>query len=254
MKRKLSAVLPPDAFKDKVVVPFSKAHFEQTAGEGPPGPMFKFRLRNGFVGQVSVSEKEADRLWSGVQAPDDFHHVIVFDSAKQRIALNLEHVVASQFDYFGESGLLGTWIDEGENVSIYFADSATPLELDIEPDEMTPAEFDKARIDDNDLCQLGNLFFYFDTAHEGSEDVERLRDAEGSIVWLRINEISLATVPLALMPVEREKSRKKGTRSKKKSLGDMKSPVVAARHPNDPAIKGRQMGNKARARDARRSE
>jgi hypothetical protein len=28
MKRKLSAVLPPDAFKDKVVVPFSKAHFD----------------------------------------------------------------------------------------------------------------------------------------------------------------------------------------------------------------------------------
>ena len=28
MKRKLSAVLPPNAFKDKVVVPFSKAHFD----------------------------------------------------------------------------------------------------------------------------------------------------------------------------------------------------------------------------------
>ena len=206
MKRKLSAVLPPDAFKDKVVVPFSNAHFGQTAGEGPLGPMFKFRLRNGFVGQVSVSEKEADRLWSGVQAPGDFPHVIVFDSAKQRIALNLKHVVASQFDYFGESGLLGAWIDEGENVKIYFADSAIPLELDIESDQTTLVEFDKARINDNDLCQLANLFFYFDSAHEGSEDVERLRDAEGSIVWLRINEISLASVPLTLIPVERERS------------------------------------------------
>ena len=69
MKRKLSALLPPDAFKDKVVVPFPKDRFERPAEDSPPGQMFKFRLRNGFVGQVSVSDKEADRLWCCVQRP-----------------------------------------------------------------------------------------------------------------------------------------------------------------------------------------
>ncbi|HTG19339.1 MAG TPA: hypothetical protein VK681_04800 [Reyranella sp.] len=122
MKRKLSAVLPSNAFKDKVVVPFPEPRFEQPADDGRPGQMFKFRLGNGFVGQVFVPEKEADRLWYAV--PDDFYYAVVFKSFKRRIALNLQHVVASQFDIVGESGLQGgAWIDEGETVNIVFADS-----------------------------------------------------------------------------------------------------------------------------------
>jgi hypothetical protein len=209
MKRKLSAVLPPDAFKGEIVVPFPKEKLELATEDGRPGQLFRFRLRNGFVGLVSVPDAQADVLWRGVQSPSEFHYVLVLDSFKRRIALNMRHVVASQFDRIvSEAGLPeGAWIDDGETVDIIFADSPSPLSLDIEEDWMTVDGFDKGGVDDNDACQLGNLFHYFRMAHEGSDDVERLRDADGAIIWLRINEISLATVPLSLLPPD--KSRKK---------------------------------------------
>ncbi|HYI06596.1 MAG TPA: hypothetical protein VD858_17010, partial [Reyranella sp.] len=70
MKRKLSAVLPPDAFKGQKVVPFPKEKLEPVVDDGRPGQLFRFRLRNGFVGQVNVPESEADRLWQAIQQPD----------------------------------------------------------------------------------------------------------------------------------------------------------------------------------------
>lgn len=107
MKRKISRALPGDS-KNEVVVPFPQPKATRTTvDDSSPGQMFMFRLRNGFIGHVSVPDKEADRLWRAVQEPDGFHCVIVFDSFKRRIALNLRYVVASQFDSFGDSGLLG---------------------------------------------------------------------------------------------------------------------------------------------------
>ena len=38
------------------------------------------------------------------------------------------------------------------------------------------------------------FFFYLNAAHKGSDDVERLRDSDGAIIWLRIND-SQASVP-----------------------------------------------------------
>src|SRR6185437_16351685 len=93
--------------------------------------VFKFRLRNGFTGQTIVRNDEIDRLWYRVQQPDDFHHVIVFDTDDRRMAINVRHLVASQFDLIGEDGLVAKDVDEGDFVEIYFADSKKPLRLEI---------------------------------------------------------------------------------------------------------------------------
>jgi hypothetical protein len=45
MKRKLSAVLPPDAFKGQKVVPFPQEKLEPVVDDGRPGQLFRFRLR-----------------------------------------------------------------------------------------------------------------------------------------------------------------------------------------------------------------
>jgi hypothetical protein len=216
MKRKLSAVLPPDALKGQKVVPFPKEKLEPVVDDGRPGQLFRFRLRNGFVGQVSVPESEADRLWHAVQQPDEFHYVPVFDSFKRRIALNLRQVVAAQFDYVAsEAGLPeGVWVDDGETVDIVFSASVPIVSLNVEQDAMSIEQFDKGGVDDNDLCQIDNLFYYFGMAHEGSDDVQRLRDADGAIIWLRINEIALATVPLPLLAERPVPKRKKAARKK----------------------------------------
>lgn len=216
MKRKLSDVLPPDAFKGQKVVTFPKEKLEPVVDDGRPGQLFRFRLRNGFMGQVSVPESEADRLWHAVQQRDGFHYVSVFDSFKRRIALNLRQVVAAQFDHVAsEAGLPeGVWIDDGETVDIVFSASVPIVSLDVEQDAMTIEKFDKGGVDDNDLCQIDNLFYYFGMAYDGSDDVQRLRDADGAIVWLRINEIALATVPLLLLAERPAPKRKKASRKK----------------------------------------
>lgn len=215
MKRKLSRMLPPDAFNDQVVVPFPKPKIERPADEEGAGRLFKFRLRNGFVGQVFVPDKEGSHLWRAVQRPDDFHSTVVFDSFKQRIALNLQCVVASQFDTIGESGLCGLWIDDSETVDIYFADAHEPLALEIEPDEMSIPEFDEGGIADDYVCQLDNMFFYFGMAHTGSDDMVLLRNVEDAAIWLRINDIAIATVPLDLIAEPPKKPASKKSRKAK---------------------------------------
>ena len=199
MKRKLSRVLPPDLFKGRVVVPFPEPKIKRPSHDEPTGQMFKFRLRNGFVGQVFVPASEGSHLWYAVQDPDDFHHTVLFDSFKYRIALNLHYVVASQFDAIGESGLSGTWIEDSQTVDIYFADSHAPLALAVEPDGMSIAEYDEGGIDDDQTCQLDSMFFYFAMAHTGSDDMVHLRDIEDADIWLRINDIAVVTVPLTLL-------------------------------------------------------
>jgi hypothetical protein len=163
-----------------------------------------------------VPESEADRLWHAVQQPDEFHYVPVFDGFKRRIALNLRQVVAAQFDYVAsEAGLPeGVWVDDGETVDIVFSASVPVLSLAVEQDAMSIEQFDKGGVDDNDLCQIDNLFYYFGMAHQGSDDVQRLRDADGAIIWLRINEVALATAPLSLLAESPPPKRKKATRKK----------------------------------------
>jgi hypothetical protein len=206
MKRKSGSKGPPKAQRKPaaVVVPFPKRLRPIPATAEPIGHPFKFRLRNGYVGAVVVPEEELDRLWYGVQEPDNFHQFIVFDSNDRRMALNLQHVVASQFYSLGEGGLQGTSTAGGDAVEIIFADSPKPLMLEVEADEMTILEVDEGGVDDNDACQLANLFFYFDSSHNGSDYAERLRDADGSVIWLRLNDIAFASAPLALIPTDSE--------------------------------------------------
>ncbi|HZP98618.1 MAG TPA: hypothetical protein VFB13_03710 [Reyranella sp.] len=190
-KRKTASQPPPG----NVVVPFiTIPKLPET--KTYPFSSFKFRLRNGFVGVVEVPEAEADRLWYSVQQPDDFHNFVVFEGSGRYMALNLRHVVASQFDLIGEDGLQGTDLEPNATVDIYFADSPTPLVLEVYEDTMTIEEFDVAGVDDNDLCQIANLFHYFEYSHDGFDVAERLRTEDGSIVWLRIHEISFASVPI----------------------------------------------------------
>jgi hypothetical protein len=117
------------------------------------------------------------------------------------MALNLRQLVASQFDIVAEDGLVAKDVDGGELVEIYFADSKKPLRLEVEEDAVTIEEFDDAEIgdDDNDLCQVANFFFYLESTHTGSDYAERLRISDGSILWLRLNDIAFASVPLRLL-------------------------------------------------------
>lgn len=186
--------------KPKAVELSRESEPDEPARQEEPSPQtFKFRLRNGFVGMLRLPVKEIDRLWRKVQHPDDSYHFIVFDNESRRFALNIRHVVASQFDLVGEDGLEGELVDEDENLSdLYFSDSSEPLRLEVEPDVMTLAKFDKVQSADDDDCQVANFFFYLDSAHRGFDIAERLRISTGSTIWFRLDDLSFVSVPLRL--------------------------------------------------------
>lgn len=201
------------------VLAFPASQSRSTPGRPSKAPRirlpttFCFRLRNGFTGECVLPEKEATRLWYQVQQPDDFHYVAVFDSLKRRVALNLKEVVAAQFDRMNDGPLESVRIDDDENETacVVFANSSTPLEIEIDPDLMTIEEFDEAGVDDNDLCQIANLFHYFEMMHEGLDYPQRLRDADGAIIWLRLIDIPLCTAPLSFF-AKKKRRRKPGPR------------------------------------------
>lgn len=200
MARKASKAPAKPATPAEVVVPFPQRVEQSTARPTIDSSVFKFRLRNGFAGQTFLRNKEADRLWYAVQAPDEFHNFVVFDGDDRRMALNLRYLVASQFDLIAEDGLEAKDVDGGDFVEVYFADSKKPLRLDVEEDAVTVDEFNESELkdDDNDLCQVANLFVGFEWNHEGVDYAERLRISDGSIIWFRLNEIAFASVPLRL--------------------------------------------------------
>jgi hypothetical protein len=80
---------------------------------------FSFRLHNGFVGELQLPAKVIDRLWYKVQHPGDTHHFIVFDGEQRRFALNIRHVLASQFDPAKQGGLEGQPVRETGEFSVF---------------------------------------------------------------------------------------------------------------------------------------
>jgi len=54
-----------------------------------------------------------------VQHPGDTHHFIVFDGEQRRFALNIRHVLASQFDPAKQGGLEGQPVRETGEFSVF---------------------------------------------------------------------------------------------------------------------------------------
>src|SRR6185312_8333082 len=134
----------------------------------------------------------------GVQLTDDSQFV-VFDSDERRMALNLRHVVASQFDLLGEDGIEAEWVYEGDEVEIFFADSPQPMRLELEPDFMTAEEFDEGGQGSEEDCQIANFFTSLDIADEGSNYAARLTTADGAKLWFRLNDLAFESAPIHLL-------------------------------------------------------
>jgi len=169
------------------------ANANEPAGqEEPPPSTIKFRLRSGVVGELRLPAKVAGRLWRKVQRPDDSHHFIVFENERRRFALNVRHVVASQFDSAGNHGLGGSLIEEDEELSyFYLADSPPPLRLRIEPDA-APGEQPNGQ----DAPSIASFFHFLERTHRGLDIAECLRVSDGSTIWLRLDDVSFVSVPL----------------------------------------------------------
>jgi hypothetical protein len=174
--------------------PSEESANEPAKQEELPAQTFKFRLKNAIVGELRLPVKVVDRLWRKVQRPDDSHHFIVFADEHRRFALNIRHVVASQFDPAGNHGLGGNLLEEDEDLAyFYLADSPHPLRLRITPDAVHGNQ-----PDGNDAPSIASFFDFLERTHRGLDIAEPLRVFDGSTIWLRLDDISFVSVPLRL--------------------------------------------------------
>ena len=58
---------------------------------------FRFMLRSGFVGEVTVAGTSFNRLYGGVQDADGRNTFLMFNSRACRVAINRRHLAAVQF-------------------------------------------------------------------------------------------------------------------------------------------------------------
>lgn len=171
---------------------------------------FRFMLRSGFVGEVTVAGTCFNRLYGGVQDADERSTFLMFDSHVCRVAINRRHLAAVQFRADGEWGVPSTDLDAEDVVVVVFASSAKPLRVEV-PADKTPWSIVEQMSEEegwpaSDVL-LGDLVAALERSDRHTDymkhlpsDAERYREAH---LWLRLNDVAFISVPFDLLPVEK---------------------------------------------------
>ncbi len=152
--------------------------------------ILKYHLRNGISGFFRVPGNEKKRVWSLVQDTPSHTSFIVFDSLTERIAINRKHLLFSHFLFEPPIAVM-TEKRTTESLVVYISSSATPIELDIDPDEHDVS----AEEEPDEQTQLHNLFFTLESICEDDEVVS-VTDQDGETAFFRAADIALLKVPL----------------------------------------------------------
>ena len=171
---------------------------------------FRFMLRSGFVGEVTVAGTSFNRLYGGVQAADERSTFLMFDSHVCRVAINRRHLAAVQFRADGEWGLPSTGLDAEDVVVVVFASSAKPLKVEVQADRMPWSMVEQMSGEEgwpaSDVL-LGDLIAALERSDRSTDymkhlpsDAARYREAH---LWLRLNDVAFLSVPFRLLPVEK---------------------------------------------------
>lgn len=184
------------------------------ADAGVPGPRsdasFRFMLRSGFAGEVTVAGASFNRLYGGVQDGDERSTFLMFDSHVCRVAINRRHLAAVQFRADGEWGLPSTDLDARDVVVVVFARSARPLKVAVKADRMPWSMVEQMSEEEgwppSDVL-LGDLIAALERSDRSTDymrhlpsDAARYREAH---LWLRLNDVAFISVPFSLLPVEK---------------------------------------------------
>lgn len=161
----------------------------------------KYLLRNGTTGAVTVSGQEYRRLHRAVQRTSPGERFVVFDTASHRMAINLDHLVFSQFlsepqpdFYFDEAG------EESSLVSVYTTATQTPLTFIANPDEVDMEEEDP---NEGEGVQLQGFFYDLEQWSDTIEVVSFV-DEDGERAFFRSADIMMVAVPLWLLEPNRD--------------------------------------------------
>lgn len=146
---------------------------------------FRYRLRGGAAGDLRISGRDHDRLWSLVQQSS--HGFIVFSSCGRYYAINLNHLLFCQF-LFDPPYLPDVEESEIEyTIQFHLADGGEPICLSVDPDH---AEL----VDDPDHgAQLQALFVEAETLIEGALS---FLDEDGEQAFFLAKDVSMFSTSL----------------------------------------------------------
>lgn len=160
--------------------------------------LLRCRFRSGAVVVMNVVEADMGRVWSAVQEEDRFHHFVVFDAQDRRIAVNLQHLVTTQFHGDVTEPLHGAYVSGDGVLEVYYADDREPVCFKVPPDTLRIIDIDEGLAEpDERTIQLANLFHYCESSHPETDHSVVIVDLAKSLIWLRLNDVALVSVPLA---------------------------------------------------------
>ncbi|HPC51805.1 MAG TPA: helix-turn-helix domain-containing protein [Verrucomicrobiota bacterium] len=157
----------------------------------------QFRLRNGLEGMWCLSSKEVDRLVRRAQFQEN-----VFFCSQSRMtafAVNLRHLSFFHLR-FGFNEVAEKDVEQKEEVSVYLANSAKPLEFDVAPDPEPPTD------DLEDEGPFRNLLHDLEAMDEypQADPVIDFVDLDGEQAFFRTEQVALIEIPLGIIHPEME--------------------------------------------------
>jgi len=152
----------------------------------------RFVLRNGLERYIALASAECSRLRRNLQAPSAIF--VCFETATERIALNVKHLVVWQFiTEFSPGPELSDDDSGNDQLAIWVGTAKEPKLVNVEPDIM---EFGTEAADD--VAVLQTLFFQLGHCWEDDE-VFYVDDDEGDTTYFRADNVSMLSVPLQVI-------------------------------------------------------
>lgn len=154
--------------------------------------MFKYRIRGGAEGILSVTGPENERLWSAIQETDPLGFII-FDAEDRRFALNPKHLIFCQFLFEAPSQTPEIADDDEEDweIEVHLADGSKPMKFSVWPDSRRSIGEDED--DDGRSTQLQDMFMF---AEEWPERRLKLTDEDGETAWFLADDVAMFSAPL----------------------------------------------------------
>ena len=161
----------------------------------------KVLLRGGQEEYLPLNVLDKNRLFGALQrtAGRRAERFFVFDSGERRVLLNLDHVIFCHILFEPPHTVFKDQPeDDGEpGICVHLAmPDVESLYFDADPD--VP--------DDDDVGQLGHIFFMAELADSEDDQIFRFEDADGEHVFLRGDDVAMFSTSLWLLDGDTDES------------------------------------------------